>query len=617
MWETGISKPRAPVTVLPNDVVAQILDLRVALKCRSLIVWGEHCTECAFPHCYSTCNFYTPRPDTMHCRRFQRGIEERLVKGRATLDTRLMKVRPRRWAKLEGQGPPRLHNTNQAQRLEQFDSAVSFLLSHLPVPYRWTKRLLSEWNGYKRALTGQAPITEADGFAVECMSDGGPPIGMTLTIIPQDKNCKQLYQFHFAVQPTYSYFFIPIHEIAKHIDLNSLFLIQVEAIDSFVNRDIIFGLLEFVAFHQASRERFTSVTKQPAHISKNLKAKCVVWDLDDTLWHGTLAEDGADGIKINDEVVRVIRSLDERGILNSIASKNNELEALAALDRFELKDLFLFPQIGWEPKSKAVRQIAQALNIGLDTLVFVDDQAFERAEVSESLSSVVVLPETAVATLLDDALFDVPVTSESAARRLMYLNEARRKQEFSETGHSNYIEFLRSCHITLEISRLGQDNVQRIYELSQRTNQLNISGARYEANHVTGLIRRSGVMNLVLRCQDHFGDYGVVGFLSANLETFEVEDFFMSCRVQRKRVEHAIFQYLIDRFRERGASTVRIRFRRTDRNADSIAMLESIGFELCEVRGSTGVLERILDPIPEAGIVQVVERENLLKEMPV
>jgi FkbH-like protein len=552
----------------------------------------------------------------MHCRRFEYGIEERLAPGLA-VDKRLTQVRPRRWAKLEGQGPQTLYTIDRARQFEQLDKTVSSSLYHLPLPYRWTNKLRSEWDSYKSRLPGRTAIMEADGFVIECMlEDGASPIHMTLTIIPQNKSCDQLYQFQFTVLQSYSCFFIPVAEIAKYVDLVSPFLVQIEAVTSLVHRDIIFGLLDFVVFRQAYRERLISASKKNLDTPRPGRAKCVVWDLDNTVWNGTLVEDGVDGIDVKATTVDVIKALDQRGILNSIASKNNAPEALAALERFGLKEYFIFPQIGWGPKSTAVRRIAEALNIGLDTVVFIDDEAFERAEISETLSLVAVFPETAVTELLHNDLFDVPATSESATRRHMYQTEIRRNQAFSDASNNKYDEFLRSCRITLGISHLGQNSIRRVYELSQRTNQLNISGTRYEENHVASLLRRPGLMNLVLQCQDRFGDYGIIGFLSANLETFEIEDFFMSCRVQRKHVEHAIFQYLVDQFRQNGASIIRVRFRRTDRNAASIALLENLGFTLHATAGSSGFLERSLDPIPEAEIVETHEVPSMLKEAP-
>src|SRR5439155_13254080 len=152
-------------------------------------------------------------------------------------------------------------------------------------------------------------------------------------------------------------------------------------------------------------------------------AKCVVWDLDNTIWRGTLAEEGLEGLTLNPTIRRTVDELDRRGILQSVASKNDPEPALAALEAFGLRDYFLFPQIGWTPKSAAIERIAQLLDIGLDTFVFVDDQAFERGEVREMLPVVTVLSDADLPTLLENPLFQVPITKESVARRSMYLAE--------------------------------------------------------------------------------------------------------------------------------------------------------------------------------------------------
>jgi HAD superfamily phosphatase (TIGR01681 family) len=122
-------------------------------------------------------------------------------------------------------------------------------------------------------------------------------------------------------------------------------------------------------------------------------AKVVVWDLDETLWTGTLAEVGAEGVTVRPEAEATVRALDARGVLQSVASKNDPAEALAALERFGLAEFFLHPQVGWGPKSGAVARIARALDLGLDSFVFLDDQPFERGEVTDAHPGVRALPE--------------------------------------------------------------------------------------------------------------------------------------------------------------------------------------------------------------------------------
>ena len=109
-----------------------------------------------------------------------------------------------------------------------------------------------------------------------------------------------------------------------------------------------------------------------------------MWDLDHTLWNGILVEDGAEQIQLRDGIVDVVKELDRRGILQSVASKNNHEDAIAALEKLGIAEYFLHPQIHWQPKSKSIGAIAEALNIGVDTLMFVDDQEFERREVASA-----------------------------------------------------------------------------------------------------------------------------------------------------------------------------------------------------------------------------------------
>nr|MDQ3956917.1 HAD-IIIC family phosphatase [Actinomycetota bacterium] len=156
--------------------------------------------------------------------------------------------------------------------------------------------------------------------------------------------------------------------------------------------------------------------------------KCLVWDLDDTLWRGTLLEDPE--VTVDPRAIEVVHELDRRGILNSIASRNDEALALARLREAGLDEYFLYPQINWNAKDVSVKAIAEALNVGTDALAFVDDQDFDRAEVAFTFPEVRCYSPRDLGTLLDLPDFRPPfVTPDSARRRLMYLADARRNRE--------------------------------------------------------------------------------------------------------------------------------------------------------------------------------------------
>ncbi|MEG0456072.1 MAG: HAD-IIIC family phosphatase, partial [Bacteroides sp.] len=210
------------------------------------------------------------------------------------------------------------------------------------------------------------------------------------------------------------------------------------------------------------------------------KVKCVCWDLDNTVWAGTLIESDPATLELRPGVRETIEELDRRGIVQMIVSKNQEEDVLPVLGHLNLDKMFVYKFINWNAKSANILRIAELLNINVDTFAFVDDQPFERAEVHESLPCVRVFSETEVPGLLDAPAFDVPRTSDGSKRRLMYQTEAQRRA-VAQGFEGNNIDFIRSCNLEIEIM-LPETDVQkmRCYELVQRTNQLNLSGRRYE-----------------------------------------------------------------------------------------------------------------------------------------
>ncbi|MEI9928887.1 MAG: HAD-IIIC family phosphatase [Sphingomonas sp.] len=166
----------------------------------------------------------------------------------------------------------------------------------------------------------------------------------------------------------------------------------------------------------------------PAAVSaRRAPLKCIVWDLDETLWRGTLLEGGADAPAPGVEAV--IRALDARGILQSIASKNDHDVAWAQVEALGLAEYFLFPQIGWWSKVKSIETIAERLGIGLDAIAFIDDQPAERDEVAYFLPQVFVVDPARLPTLLEEpSLMPRFVTSESRRRRAMYRADIERKE---------------------------------------------------------------------------------------------------------------------------------------------------------------------------------------------
>ena len=598
MIETLSEKPTPTTVSPPADVARAFAAFRDRITARSQIVWGEHCSECAYPACYAHCAFYTPRSD-FNCRRFEAGFEP--VVG----DPALHRVRFRKWGKLEGQGSLAMLAATSASARDARDAAISGLLAAVPAPYAVKQNLTWRWNT-RKANPKTRGAAKPDAFVVEAWASDGARHPFTLTILSGDESGGRLFQAHFEVTPEYGRLTVPVSQIATQVDLDVPFLVQIEPVGEAEGVQAVFGVCDFVTLREAAASQ-----PIPAQADAPKPAKVVIWDLDETLWTGVLVEDGVDGVRVRPEAAAAIRMLDERGVLQSIASKNNAPEALEALKTFGLADYFLHPQIHWNPKSGSIATLAKALNLGVDSFVFIDDQPFERGEVEAAHPTVRTLPHTEVGALAVHPWFDLPVTPESRQRRALYREEAHRTEAF-ETAGADYASFLRASELKLSVEPLSPADVERVFELSQRTNQLNFNGRKYSRETVQALLSaKTGEVGLTLRCGDRFGDYGLIGFVVADLGAGLVSEFFMSCRVQRKRVEQAFFAWLGRGMAARGVQTMQVAYRPTGRNSAALEMLESLGFappaDTPAAEAASALWARAIDaPIEDADIVAIL-----------
>jgi len=278
----------------------------------------------------------------------------------------------------------------------------------------------------------------------------------------------------------------------------------------------------------------TTVRHPGATVSQTVK--CVVWDLDDTLWDGVLLE--GDEVALRPGAREILATLDDRGILNSIASRNDADSALAKLAELGVAEYCLCPQINWNAKSQSVAAIAQSLNIGIDSLAFIDDQRFERDEVAYEHPSVLCMDAHELTDLLVRPEF-IPkaVTDESRQRRLMYRSEQQRKvaeEEFSGPQEA----FLAGLDMELEIARAQEADLRRAEELTVRTNQLNTSGRTYSYEELDALRTSPDHLLLIARLNDCYGPYGTIGLVLVETrpERWRMKILLMSCRVMSRGV---------------------------------------------------------------------------------
>lgn len=318
---------------------------------------------------------------------------------------------------------------------------------------------------------------------------------------------------------------------------------------------------------------------QKALDEKNSKKtiKCIVWDLDHTLWNGILTEDVE--VSLRDGLREVLVELDQRGILLSIASKNTYEHAMEKLQQLGIDQLFLYPQINWGPKSASLEKIREKLNIGMDAIAFIDDQPFEREEVQHTHEEISIYDIDVIDELLERPEFKPRfITEESAARRKMYLEDDVRKSEEESFDGAN-IEFLRSQQMRFTISKATVADLQRVEELTVRTNQLNASGYTYSYDELASFITSPDHELVVAELIDKHGTYGKIGvaLLEKGAEHWTLKSMLMSCRVMSRGVGNVLLYYIMNLVKENDAKLL-TEFLHTDKNRLMYMTLKFAGF---------------------------------------
>jgi FkbH-like protein len=338
-----------------------------------------------------------------------------------------------------------------------------------------------------------------------------------------------------------------------------------------------------------------SVAEQQPECPQGGTIKCVVWDLDDTLWKGVLLEDGA--VELGDKVLHIIKTLDERGILQSIASRNEHSHALAKLEELGVAEYFLYPQISWSAKAAAIKRIAAAINLGLDSVAFIDDQPFDLDEVKHSLPSVTCIAAAEIGRLLEmPEMMPRFITEDSRVRRQMYFSDFKRKQVEAEfVGPKE--EFLATLGMVFTIAPAREEDLRRAEELTVRTHQLNTTGYTYSYEELDHFRQSERHLLLVAALEDKYGSYGKIGLalIDRPPDAWAIKLLLMSCRVISRGVGTIMINYIRRLAREHKVP-LRAEFVPTDRNRMMYVSYKFAGFRELMRQDGLVILE---DQVPE------------------
>lgn len=328
------------------------------------------------------------------------------------------------------------------------------------------------------------------------------------------------------------------------------------------------------------------------------RKKCLVLDLDNTLWGGILGEDGVEGIKIGGDYPGkafyywqlALLELSKTGVILTICSKNNEqdVEELWKRNPYMVlhKEHFSAWRINWNDKASNIQELAAELNIGLDSMVFIDDNPAERMLVSQALPMVAV-PEFPVKPYelmpffkqLVTTYFRIyAITDEDRHKTAQYKANAQRT-----AARSQFVDieaYLRSLEMRIAVIPADEFNMSRIAQMTQKTNQFNLTTHRYTESDVK-IFRDSGWKIYCISVSDRFGDYGITGavfFKPKADRQFEIETFLLSCRILGKGIEQAFLSYLLNRLRLEGVMKVYASYSPTAKNNQVADFYDRMGF---------------------------------------
>ena len=343
------------------------------------------------------------------------------------------------------------------------------------------------------------------------------------------------------------------------------------------------------------------VCRDAAHLILALRRppkKVLVLDLDNTLWGGVVADDGLEGIEIGDTsprgeafkaFQRYIAALKQRGVLLAVCSKNDHARAMEPFEKHPemvLKpDDFVSFKANWDPKSDNLLRMAQELNLGIDSFVFVDDNPAEIEIVRQFAPNVSTIllgadPADYVGQLMDCRLFEPrSITREDAARTSQYRAESERQTTFASATDMD--AYLASLNMEAVIRSFNPVDVPRLSQLINKSNQFNLTTRRRTESEVQSLIGRDNYVTFSVRLSDRFGDHGLISIIigQINGEAMEIDTWLMSCRVLKRQVEETALNELCKRSQSKGCTHLNGVYLATPKNDMVRDFYPRMGFE--------------------------------------
>ena len=425
----------------------------------------------------------------------------------------------------------------------------------------------------------------------------------------------------------------PLHILPTQRDINLRIANQRlkdhVADDSKIQICDIDALASYVGYAKALSPEMMAMARNPfseefmAPLAKKLVAclnasagiirKCLVLDCDNTLWGGIIGEDGMDGIHIGPdwpgreylEFQKAILELADQGVILAINSKNNPAEVMQVLNDHPQMLLhekhFASIQANWNPKPQNMETIAKEINIGLDSLVFIDDNPAERQLIRQMLPQIETLempvsPALFARTLRETHYFARPfLTEEDKARGQIYADQ-RKRDQFQQSC-ATLEDFLKSLEMKASIRLAGKEDLKRVAQLTQRTNQFNMTMRRYTEADIAAILQNPNWRIYVLSLKDKFGDNGTVGqaMVEQVPDCWRIDTLLMSCRVIGRQAEDALVDQICCDAAQQGVSHIKAEYIKTPKNQIAEPFWPRLGFKPISQNENTTVFQKTLN----------------------
>lgn len=381
----------------------------------------------------------------------------------------------------------------------------------------------------------------------------------------------------------------------------NLFICDIAGLQSKLGRNFMFDPMVYM-----TTEMILSIDAVPYVASRVMDViaalqgkfkKCIILDLDNTVWGGVIGDDGIEGIQLGHlgigkaftEFQMWVKKLKQRGIIVCVASKNNEETAKEPFEKhpdmvLKLEDIAVF-QANWETKVDNIRTIQSILNIGLDSMVFLDDNPFERNIVQESIPGITVpeLPEDPaeyLEYLYSLNLFETASYSNMDKDRTKQYQAESKRMSFSRT-FANEADFLKSLNMTSIVEDFTTFNTPRVAQLSQRSNQFNLRTVRYTEEQISSIQKKHKQKGFAFSLKDKFGDNGLIAVVildELNRDTVFIDTWFMSCRVLKRGMEYFTLNTIVEWAKENGYKKMIGEYLPTPKNGMVAEFYTSLGF---------------------------------------